>query len=152
MVNGEEWIEMSSGAWLEYEEDDYDQVGLEIFTERSESFDRTAVAESGCKQRLGLVFDTPKNAGTYLRVREVEAHGMVAKAEGSKIRAGTVITHINDKNTNSRSLIQIAKWIQMQEGKVSLSAANRFAANPFLCSTLKQHVKKGYPTTDGVDA
>ena len=77
---------------------------------------------------------------------------MVAKAGGSKIRAGTVITHINDKNTNSRSLIQIAKWIQMQEGKVSLSAANRFAANPFLCSTLKQHVKKGYPTTDGVDA
>ena len=33
--------------------------------------------------------------------------------------------------------------------QVSLLAANRFAANPFLCTTLIRHVKKGYSTTDG---
>ena len=34
--------------------------------------------------------------------------------------------------------------------KVSPLAANRFAVNPFLCTTLIHHVKKGYSTTDGV--
>ena len=35
--------------------------------------------------------------------------------------------------------------------QVSLSSANRPAANPFLRTTLHHHVKKGYSTTDGVN-
>ena len=41
--------------------------------------------------------------------------------------------------------------VPIYAGKVSPLAANRFAVNPFLCTTLIRHVKKGYYTTDGVN-